>query len=186
MSFQFKKLAIPEVILIEPEVFKDDRGFFMETYKLSDFKKTGIDVDFVQICHSRSSKNILRGLHYQLNPNAQGKLVRCIKGDVFDVAVDIREGSPTFGKWVAEILSEDNNKMLYIPEGFAHGFVVLSDWADMLYNMTNEYAPESARGIAWDDAGLAISWPVSNPVLSESDQNSPALEKIDNTFKYEK
>ena len=150
MPFVFKKLEIPEVILVEPMVLKDDRGFFMETYKSSIFKENGIP-PFVQENHSFSTKSILRGLHYQESPMAQGKLVRCIKGEIFDVAVDIRDGSKTKYSWVSAILSEENHHELYIPEGFAHGFVVLSEDAEVVYKCTSEYSPQHERGILWND-----------------------------------
>ena len=152
--------AIPEVMVIEPRVFGDARGFFFESFNQQAFNAaTGTDHQFVQDNHSRSSHGVLRGLHYQLAPHAQGKLVRVTRGVVFDVAVDIRRGSLTFGRWVGEELSEDNHKQLWIPPGFAHGFLVLSDTADFLYKATGYYAPASERSIRWDDADLAIQWP---------------------------
>ena len=167
MPFKFKRLEIENVILIEPVIFKDSRGFFMETYKQSEFIKNGIKEKFVQDNHSYSIKNVLRGLHYQLHPYAQGKLVRCIKGKIFDVAVDITKNSKTFGKWVGVILSEENKKMLYIPAGFAHGFITLSDIAEVFYKVTAEYSKEHDRGIIWNDPDINIDWGVSNPILSE-------------------
>jgi dTDP-4-dehydrorhamnose 3,5-epimerase len=153
-------LDIPDVLLIEPKVFEDNRGFFFESFNLNDFKKTtGLDVNFVQDNHSKSAKGILRGLHYQLPPHAQGKLVRVIQGEVLDIAVDIRESSPTCGQYVTEILSSDNKKQLYIPEGFAHGFLTLSDTSEFLYKTTDFYHPESERCILWNDATLNIKWP---------------------------
>jgi dTDP-4-dehydrorhamnose 3,5-epimerase len=184
MAFTFKKLEIPEVILVEPAVFADQRGFFMETYKLPDFAAAGIDVRFVQENHSRSSKGVLRGLHYQNPPFAQGKLVRTIKGEVFDVAVDIRKGSPTWGKWVSVLLSEENKNMLYVPAGFAHGFCVLSDVAEVIYKTTNVFSAESEAGIIWNDRQLNIDWPVKEPVLSEKDKRWPALKNADIKFSY--
>ncbi len=179
MSFEFVKLAIEDVILIKPKVFGDNRGFFMESYKKSEFAENGINVDFCQDNHSKSSKGVLRGLHYQLPPKMQGKLVRCPKGKIFDVAVDIRKGSKTFGKWVGEILSEDNFNMLYIPEGFAHGFVVLSETAELLYKATNEYSPENDRGIFWNDPDININWGLDfDPMLSEKDKNQPLLKNV--------
>ncbi len=179
MSFEFVKLAIEDVILIKPKVFGDNRGFFMESYKKSEFAENGINVDFCQDNHSKSSKGVLRGLHYQLPPKMQGKLVRCPKGKIFDVAVDIRKGSKTFGKWVGEILSEDNFNMLYIPEGFAHGFVVLSETAELLYKATNEYSPENDRGILWNDPDININWGLDfDPMLSEKDKNQPLLKNV--------
>lgn len=173
-------LAIPDVLLIEPKVFGDERGFFFESYNQRAFNEaTGLDVQFAQDNHSKSAKNVLRGLHYQLPPKAQGKLVRAIAGEVFDVAVDIRQNSPTFGKWVGEILSSENKRQMWIPPGFAHGFLVLSDWAEFLYKTTDYYAPECERGIRWNDRGVAIAWPLKGqPVLSEKDARSPTLCRI--------
>jgi len=186
MPFDFMKMEISDVILIRPRVFADKRGFFMETFKKSDFEKMGIDVDFVQDNHSRSVKGVLRGLHYQLEPKAQGKLVRCIKGKIFDVAVDIRKGSPTFGKWVGVELSEENRLMLWIPKGFAHGFLTLSDEAEIIYKVSgSEYAPEYDRSIRWDDPSINISWPLTGePVLSEKDSSAPFLIEAEINFVY--
>jgi dTDP-4-dehydrorhamnose 3,5-epimerase len=152
-------LNIPDVLLIEPLVFEDARGFFFESFREDVFKKeTSLNVSFVQDNHSKSSQGVLRGLHYQLPPHAQGKLVRVIQGEVLDVAVDIRESSPTCGKYIAEILSSDNKKQLYIPEGFAHGFLTLSDTSEFLYKTTDFYHPESERCILWNDDTLNINW----------------------------
>jgi dTDP-4-dehydrorhamnose 3,5-epimerase len=165
-------LAIPDVLLIEPQVFGDDRGFFFESFNQNKFEVAiGKKINFVQDNHSRSVKGVLRGLHYQLPPKAQGKLVRVIQGEVFDVAVDLRKSSPTFGKWVGEILSADNKKQLWIPEGFAHGFVTLSDKAEFLYKITDFYSPEHEQSIIWNDGTLAIQWPfVFEPVLANKDK----------------
>ena len=167
-----RSLAIPDVLLIEPTVFNDERGFFFESFNQLTFQAvTGIDVYFVQDNHSRSKKNVLRGLHYQLPPQAQGKLVRAVAGEVFDVAVDIRKYSPTFGHWVGEILSAENKKQLWIPEGFAHGFLVLSDYAECLYKTTRHFSVEQSRFISWDDPVINIDWPLSaEPRLSEKDR----------------
>ena len=164
-------LAIPDVILLEPKVFGDARGFFYESYNQEAFRQaTGADVEFVQDNHSRSVRNVLRGLHYQLPPKAQGKLVRVALGEVFDVAVDIRKGSPTFGQWVGEVLSADNKRQLWIPPGFAHGFLVLSEAAEFLYKTTDYYAPELERCILWNAPELAIDWPLAGtPALSTKD-----------------
>jgi len=178
MPFAFKRLKIPGVVLIEPSVFEDGRGFFMETYKAPDFVAVGINGNFVQENHSRSSKGVLRGLHYQHPPFAQVKLVR------FDVAVDIRKGSPTWGKWVGVILSEENKNILYVPAGLAHGFCVLSEIAEIIYKTTNIYSPESEAGIIWNDADLNIEWPVKEPILSEKDKNLPSLNNADIRFYY--
>jgi dTDP-4-dehydrorhamnose 3,5-epimerase len=184
MPFLFKRLAVPDIILIEPKKFPDDRGFFMETYKHSDFASNGIREYFVQDNYSRSSRGVLRGLHYQRNPYAQGKLVQCLKGRIFDVAVDMRKGSPTFGKWAGVELSEENILMLYVPPAFAHGFIVLSETADVLYKCTKEYAPESDRGIIWNDPDINIQWPVKEPILSDKDKRHPLLKDVDNNFEY--
>ena len=184
MAFEFKKLVIPEVILIKPSVFVDERGYFLETYKYTEFKKWGIDQNFVQTNHSKSKKGVLRGLHFQNDPNAQGKLVRSIVGEIFDVAVDIRKGSPTYGKWVAEILSAENKKMLYVPVGFAHGFCVLTEVAEMLYKCTAEYAPESESGIIWNDPAINIDWPVKNFIVIDKDKEMKTLQEIENNFRY--
>jgi len=184
MPFTFKKLEIPEIILIEPKIFPDGRGFFMEMYKHSDFVHMGIKEHFVQDNYSRSRKGVLRGLHFQKNPNAQGKLVQCIKGKIFDVTVDIRKGSPTFSRWVSVELSEESKRMLYIPPYFAHGFVVLSETADVIYKCTKEYSPEDDRGIIWNDPDINISWPIKEPILSEKDAEFPLLKNVDSNFEY--
>ncbi len=169
--------ALPEVLLIMPKVFGDERGFFYESYNEGAFLgSTGLDVRFVQDNHSRSARGVLRGLHYQLPPAAQGKLVRCVVGEVFDVAVDIRRSSPTFGKWIGEVLSAENKRQLWIPEGFAHGFLVLSEAAEFLYKTTGYYAPAQERCLVWNDPSLAIDWPLSDePVLSEKDRKGVLL-----------
>lgn len=171
-------LTIPDVILFEPDVFGDDRGFFFESFNQRKFDSfVGREVNFVQDNHSRSVKNVLRGLHYQIN-QAQGKLVRVVVGEVFDVAVDIRKSSPTFGQWVGEVLSADNKKQLWIPEGFAHGFLVLSEYAEFLYKTTNYYAPEYECCIIWDDAQIGIQWPIAGPpLLSVKDKKGTSLAK---------
>lgn len=184
---EFIKTAISDVILIKPNVFGDERGFFMETYKKSLFEKNGISDDFIQDNHSKSVKGVLRGLHYQLNPSAQAKLVRCIAGHIFDVAVDIRQDSLTFGKWVGYELSDENKCMLYIPQGFAHGFLTLSDSAELLYKTNSEYDAKCDRGILYSDPELNIDWPILSDmelILSEKDKNQPVLKNIDNNFKY--
>lgn len=170
--------AIPDVMVIEPKVFGDARGFFYESFNQQAFNAaTGTNFEFVQDNHSRSSKGVLRGLHYQLPPHAQGKLVRVVRGAVWDVAVDIRQGSATFGQWVAETLTEDNHKQFWIPPGFAHGFVVLSDTADFLYKTTNYYAPQSDRGLLWSDPSIGIAWPDLGIefLLSDKDLKQPML-----------
>lgn len=162
--------AIPEVLVIEPAVFGDARGFFFESFNAREFKRlTGIDPPIMQDNHSRSVKNVLRGLHYQIE-HPQGKLVRVVQGEVFDVAVDIRRASPTFGKWVANVLSADNKKQMWIPVGFAHGFQVLSEYAEVLYKTTDYYSPQHERCILWNDPQLAIDWPLKDePVISAKD-----------------
>lgn len=169
--------AIPDVLLIEPRVFGDERGFFFESYNRKAFRQaTGLDPEFVQDNHSKSRKGVLRGLHYQLPPKAQGKLVRVVQGEVFDVAVDLRKSSPTFGHWVGETLSAENKKQLWIPPGFAHGFLTLSDSAEVLYKTTDYYAPEYERAIRWDDPTLGIDWPiVGEPLLAAKDATAPAF-----------
>ncbi|MFA4646569.1 dTDP-4-dehydrorhamnose 3,5-epimerase [Pyrococcus kukulkanii] len=177
MPFEFVRLEIPDVILIKPKVFEDERGFFMETYKRPDFEKAGIKGEFVQDNHSRSKYGVLRGLHFQREPYAQAKIVRVVRGVIFDVAVDLRRNSPTFGKWVGVILSEFNKWQLYIPRGFAHGFVVLSDIAEVVYKVDNVYAPSYEAGIIWNDPDIGIKWPIDNPILSEKDKKWPTLKE---------
>ena len=179
MPFEFKKYDIDGVMLVVPKVFNDDRGFFLEGYKKSDFAANGIDVEFNQDNHSKSTKGVLRGLHYQAAPKGQAKLVRCTRGEILDVAVDIRKNSPTFGKWVAEKLTEENKHMLFIPEGFAHGFVVLSDEAELLYKASNEFSKEHDRGVLWNDPDINIDWGIDfEPILSEKDKVQPRLKDI--------
>jgi dTDP-4-dehydrorhamnose 3,5-epimerase len=170
------RLAIPDVVLLEPKVFGDARGFFLESYNRRVFKDaTGADPDFIQDNHSRSAKNVLRGLHYQIL-QSQGKLVRVTAGAVFDVAVDIRKSSPTFGKWVGATLTAENRRQMWVPEGFAHGFLVLADGTEFLYKTTDYYAPEFERCIAWDDPAIGIAWPIDGaPLLSAKDQRGAAL-----------
>ena len=169
-------LAIRDVILIEPKVFGDDRGFFFESFNQAKFEAAiGRQVSFVQDNHSRSVKNVLRGLHYQIQ-QPQGKLVRVVQGEVFDVAVDLRKSSPSFGHWVGEILSAENKHQLWVPEGFAHGFVVISETAEFLYKTTDYWAPEFERSIAWDDPAIGIQWPIQGePTLSAKDQQAKSL-----------
>jgi dTDP-4-dehydrorhamnose 3,5-epimerase len=179
MPFSFKTTALPGVVIIDPRVFPDDRGFFLEVYKKSEFAAAGMDVEFVQDNHSRSVQGTLRGLHLQRAPWAQGKLVRVVEGEIFDVAVDIRRESSTFGRWVSVTLSAENQRSVYIPAGYAHGFCVVSPYAQVLYKTTAEYAPEFESGVRWDDPVLAIPWPVSEPRLSARDRTWPALADID-------
>ncbi|MFH1354133.1 MAG: dTDP-4-dehydrorhamnose 3,5-epimerase [bacterium] len=179
MPFIFKKLAIPDVTVVQPRVFGDERGSFVEIYKASEFARHGIDKPFVQFNLSVSKRNVLRGLHYQLGPAAQGKLVRIAVGSIYDVVVDIRSDSSTFGQWVSEVLSAEQGNMLYAPEGFAHGFCVLSEAAHVQYCATAEYTPDKERGIVWNDSDLAIDWPVIEPVLSDKDKEYPVFKKAE-------
>ena len=173
MSFIFKQLKIPDVISIMPHLFNDERGYFFENFNHFAFKQDKIDLNFIQENFSKSKKNVIRGLHFQKNPKAQAKLVTAVSGEIFDVAVDLRKNSPTFGKWVSEILSEINHKSLYIPEGFAHGFCVLSESATVMYKINQEYSPDHEQGIIWNDPDIDISWPISESIISEKDQNLP-------------
>ncbi|MCB9883794.1 MAG: dTDP-4-dehydrorhamnose 3,5-epimerase [Planctomycetes bacterium] len=168
------KTDLEGLLLIEPQVFGDDRGFFLETYHKPRFHEAGITCEFVQDNHSRSVKDTLRGLHFQKEPG-QAKLVRAVRGSIFDVAVDIRPDSPTFGKWVGYELSEQNHRMLFVPIGFAHGFVVTSDVADVSYKCSWVYVPETEAGIMWNDPDVGVEWPVANPLLSNRDQGNPTL-----------
>lgn len=174
-----QQTAISDVLVLEPSQFGDSRGFFLESYNRRSFlAATGIDTEFVQDNHSRSTRGVLRGLHYQLR-RPQGKLVRVVRGAVFDVAVDLRQSSPTFGKWVGTELSEHNHKLMWIPPGFAHGFLVLSEAADFLYKTTDYYAPEHERCLVWDDTYVAVQWPVSTrPILSTKDQQGQAFAEL--------
>lgn len=183
MPYTVTPTAIPDVLVLEPKVFGDARGFFFESYNQRDFEAaTGLHgIAFVQDNHSRSARGVLRGLHYQLPPKAQGKLVRVVRGAVFDVAVDIRRGSPTFGRWVGVELSESNHRQLWIPPGLAHGFLTLTDSADFLYKATDTYSPEHERCIRWDDPAIGIEWPVLDvaPLLSAKDQAGRPLAHAD-------
>jgi dTDP-4-dehydrorhamnose 3,5-epimerase len=171
---QFHKTDLPGVIIVEPQVFGDERGFFMETYHQPRFAAAGIDLPFVQDNHSRSRRGVLRGLHYQLR-HAQGKLVRVVQGEIFDVAVDARRSSPTFGRWFGTILSDTNRRQLYVPPGFAHGFCVASDSADVLYKTTDVYHPEEERSVLWNDPAIGITWPVTDPIVSARDAEGKPL-----------
>ena len=184
MSLNFKKLKISDVILIEPESFNDERGYFFENYNALNFNQNGIKTKFVQDNFSFSTKNVLRGLHFQKKPKAQAKLVSVLKGEIFDVAVDLRKNSSTYLKWVSEILSEKKHNSLYIPEGFAHGFYVLSDSAYVMYKVNSHYSPELDSGIVWNDQKLNISWPTSEPILSIKDQNLLSSKDQDYDFNF--
>lgn len=184
MPFTFTRLAIADVVLVEAQAFADDRGYFVETYKCSVFAANGIREAFVQDNSSHSRRGVLRGLHYQKDPAAQGKLVSVSRGEIFDVAVDLRKGSPTYGQWVGELLSSANHRLLYVPAGFAHGFCTLSDEADVTYKVTSEYAPSADRGIRWDDGAVGVRWPIRQPILSPKDAALPSLGDADNNFEY--
>jgi len=184
--FEFRPFdKIPEIILIEPKVFSDERGWFSETYRKSDFISHGISYEFLQDNQSYSSnRGILRGLHFQKEPAAQGKLVRCIVGEIFDVALDIRKGSPTYRKWVSTTLSSNNRHMVWIPPGFAHGTLTLTSTAEIAYKVTSEYSALYDRAVRWNDPTIAIKWPYDNPTLSTKDMNAPLLDDVDNNFIY--
>ncbi len=183
MPFIYKELEIKDVILITPKVFNDDRGYFYEVFKSSDFIKHGIDAEFKQMNQSKSSKNVLRGLHYQLKNKEQGKLVRVINGSIFDVCVDIRQNSKTYGKWVGEFISSENKKILWIPPGFAHGFVTFEDNTIVSYLVTNEYSKSHERSLNWNDPTINIDWHISSkPLVSPKDNNAPFFDEIENNF----
>ncbi len=178
MKYEASEPEIDDLILITPKVMYDERGFFLESYTKNEFEKLGIKDEFVQDNHSLSIKNTLRGLHFQREPYAQSKLVRCITGSILDVAVDIRKDSSTFGKHVKVVLSSEDKKMLYIPRGFAHGFLVLSDVAEVLYKVDNFYSKGYESGIIWNDNELGIDWPITNPILSEKDKGLPSFAEL--------
>jgi dTDP-4-dehydrorhamnose 3,5-epimerase len=178
MPFTFTTLSVPGVILIEPQSFPDDRGYFFESFKASDFQKAGLPTLFAQDNFSFSKKGVIRGLHYQKSPKAQGKLISVIKGRAWDVAVDIRQESETFLKWVAMELDDRNHALLYIPPGFAHGFLALSNDVHLMYKCTSEYDPQADRGIRWDDPDIAISWPIKKPILSVKDRQLPYVQDV--------
>ncbi len=177
MTVSFTKTSLPEVLIIEPQVFHDDRGFFLETFHHDKYAEVGIDRAFVQDNHSHSQRGPLRGLHYQL-PHTQGKLVYVVTGEIFDVVVDIRKGSPMFGQWVGVTLSAENKHQIYVPEGFAHGFCVLSETVDVMYKCTDIYSPRDEGGILWSDSEIGIDWPVNDPILSEKDSLYPTLSEV--------
>jgi len=177
VTLKVEKTELPGVVLISSEFFEDDRGFFMETYNRDVFIEHGLPSEFVQDNHSRSAKGVLRGLHYQY-PQWQGKLVRVISGEIYDVAVDIRKDSPHYGKWVGKYLNVDNKLQLYIPPGYAHGFCVVSEYADVVYKCTTAYKSQDDAGIKWDDPDIGVNWPVKSPLVSQKDQNAPKLSEI--------
>ncbi len=180
---QVTETLLPGVVIIAPRIFTDQRGFFYESYNHREYAAHGIEDVFVQDNHSRSVKGTLRGLHYQVAPG-QAKLVRVVVGEVFDVVVDIRRDAPTYGRWVGTILSAENCRQLYIPVGYAHGFCVTSEWAEFLYKCSGYYAPQSERGIAWNDPDLGIAWPIQEPILSERDRQHPRLAQVSRSDLY--
>jgi len=179
VPFVFERLEIPDIVLIKPKIFSDERGYFLELFKTSDFKNHNLRIDFVQDNISFSKNGVLRGLHYQKHPKVQGKLVCCIEGVILDVAVDIRKNSPTFGKYISIMLSEEEKNMLCIPAGFAHGFLVISDFAIVFYKVVGaEYSPEHDAGIIWNDPDIGIKWPIKRPILSPKDSKLPRLREL--------
>jgi len=190
MPFEFIKQSIPDIILIKPKVFLDERGFFLESYKKSDFLRNGIQESFVQDNFSKSSKNVLRGLHFQKEPFAQAKLITVVKGSIFDVAVDIRKESPSYGKYVSVELSAENKNSLFIPVGFAHGFLSLEDDTEVAYKTSNEYNHESEEGIIWNDEFINIAWPIDNPIINpiinERDKKWLSIKDFELDFRGEK
>lgn len=183
MDFRFTPLAIPDVLLVEHEIFRDPRGFFIESYRAENFAAAGFP-PFVQDNHSRSGARVMRGLHYQVAPMAVGKLVRCLRGRFFDVAVDIRKGSPTYGHHVSVELSEDDCRMLWMPPGFAHGILTLEDNTEIFYKMSNYYSPVYDRTIRWNDPAIGIDWPAGDMLVSDKDRKAPLLADAENTFVY--
>jgi len=178
MPFEFEELGLPGVLLIRPKIFRDDRGYFLETYKKEDLARAGIEGEFVQDNCSRSAYGVLRGMHFQREPRAQAKIVQCTRGVIYDVAVDLRRDSTTFKRCASAILSENNRYQLYVPRGFAHGFLVLSDIAEVMYKVDNPYSPESEGGLIWDDPEVNIKWPIDHPVLTERDKSWPGLKTL--------
>jgi dTDP-4-dehydrorhamnose 3,5-epimerase len=184
VPFKFTHLPVNDLVLVEPQVFGDARGGFAETYKYTEFVTNGVPERFVQDNWSRSAKDVLRGMHYQVYPKAQGKLMSVARGEIFDVAIDLREDSSTYLKWYGVRLSDENHLMLYVPPGFGHGFCVLSDSADVTYKVTSEYDPTLEKGFAWNDPAIAIDWPVTNPTLSGRDQQLPPWSEAKQAFAY--
>ncbi len=186
-KFKITEVPIKGVLMIEPRAFEDPRGFFMEYYNRDGYAENGFKVNFVQGNHSSSKKGVMRGLHYQLNPHSMGKLIKVVKGEVFDVGVDIRKGSPTFGKWYGDVLSFENRKMLYFPPGFAHGFLALEEDTQVIYECTGVYDQQSERGILWNDPDIGIRWPVDQAgeiIVSEKDRKNARLKEAETNFKY--
>ena len=184
MPFTFRPTSIADVVVVESRLFPDDRGYFREGFKQSEFAAAGLPMTFVQDNVSRSARGVVRGLHFQTGERAQGKLVSVARGEVFDVAVDIRAGSPTYGQWVGETLSDHNGRMLWIPVGFAHGFCATSEYADLTYKCTDEFSAAHDGGVRWDDPAIGIDWPVSHPILSAKDLELPLLADCAHGFKY--
>lgn len=184
MSANFIKTDFPGLVVIQPKIFRDERGYFLEVFSEIEFSKAEIREHFVQDNQSHSIKGVLRGLHYQTDPMAQGKLIRCIKGEIYDVAVDLRIGSPTYLKHFCITLSEINQTQVYIPSGFAHGFCTLSDTATIVYKVTKPYSPKHEKGIIWNDPKLNIEWPISSPILSEKDSRLPLIDQTEHRFEY--
>ncbi len=183
MNFNVKTTQFEGLKIIEPKIFKDDRGYFFETYKASSFKEIGIEDEFIQANQSLSNKGVVRGLHFQIGKSAQAKLVRCLRGEIYDVALDLRKSSPTFGKYFGINLSAQNHQMLYIPKGFAHGFSTLSDEAEVFYNVSGcEYDAKSESGVRFDDAEIGIDWKVKNPIISDKDKILPLFKDLTNFF----
>lgn len=185
MSFRFEMLEIPGLVLVETTLREDPRGYFQESYKRSAFREAGITPDFVQDNHAHSSRGVLRGLHFQRHPEAQGKLVGVSRGAVWDVAVDLRRGSPTFRRWKGVELTEGTGRMLYVPSGFAHGYLVLSQEADLAYKVTREYAPDLDTGVRWNDPEIGVEWPIENPILSPKDLALPFLSEMGAPFDFQ-
>jgi dTDP-4-dehydrorhamnose 3,5-epimerase len=186
-QFTITKTTLPGLLVIEPKVFGDDRGFFMEFQNRDEFARHGFKETFVQLNHSRSKKGVVRGLHYQINPAPMGKLVKCVRGKIFDVGVDIRKGSPTWGQWYGDILSGDNHKMLYFPPGFAHGFLSLEDGTEVIYACTGIYSAHDERALLWNDPAIGIKWPVDQVgagIVSERDQKHPGLKDVDTNLTF--
>lgn len=182
-AFSITPLELPEVCLVAGKRFGDERGFFSETFRQADFAELGLP-EFRQHNHSRSERGVLRGLHFQINPSPLGKMVRCARGRIFDVAVDVRRGSPSFGRWVAEELSDEDNRMLWVPPGFAHGFLTLSELADVIYLQTDYWSPEHERSLRWDDPTVGIDWPLKDVKLSGRDEMAPGLDAIETNFDF--
>lgn len=182
MAFTFTSLEIPDVVVVRPDRYDDDRGYFKEVFRSEVFAAAGLPAAFAQDNVTRSRRGVLRGLHYQLPPVAQGKLIGVVRGRIFDVAVDLRAESPTYGGWVGRTLDDDTGELLWVPAGFAHGYCVLSESADVMYKVSHPFEPSLSRGMAWDDPTVGVEWPISEPVLSQADQRQPTLDQIEAPF----